>query len=172
MGPPQERLPPEPRRSCQKHQQASIPLGAHWSFALSTKHEELLTEERIFGDKFRFPPGKIRQRPEQRGSVQWSCPTQEAMLEQVQAGTSLLFDGDEDTRHRMNLSFLKMDELPEHPGRANLLDGTLISRFSARKGACQIMLKSPILPTADPSSQHRIFWFSKVMPDSTAGVFP
>ena len=94
------------------------------------------------------------------------------MLEHVQAGTYLLFDGDEDTRHRMNLSFLKMDELPEHQGRANFIDCPLISRFSARKGACQIMLKSPILPTDDPSSQHRIFWFSKVMPDSTAGVFP
>jgi len=59
---------------------------------------------------------------------------QEAMLEQVKAGTYLLFDGDESTRHRMNLSFLKMGELPEHERRANLLDCTLISRFSARKG--------------------------------------
>ena len=30
------------------------------------------------------------------------------MLEQVKAGTYLLFDGGEDTRHRMNFSFLKM----------------------------------------------------------------
>jgi len=36
---------------------------------------------------------------------------QEAMLEQVKAGTYLLFDGDEDTRHRMNLSFLKMGDI-------------------------------------------------------------
>ena len=35
-------LPPGPSRSCQKHQEASIPLGAHWSFALSTKDDKLL----------------------------------------------------------------------------------------------------------------------------------
>jgi hypothetical protein len=38
----QEGLSPGPRRSCQKHQEASIPLGAYWSFALSTKNDELL----------------------------------------------------------------------------------------------------------------------------------
>jgi hypothetical protein len=38
----QERLSPGPRRSCQKHQEASILLGAYWSFALSTKNDELL----------------------------------------------------------------------------------------------------------------------------------
>ena len=79
---------------------------------------------------------------------------QEAKLEQVKAGTYQLFDGDEDTRYRMNLSFLKMGGLPEHEGRANLLDCTLISRFSARKGASQIFLKMPISRTDDPSSQH------------------
>src|SRR5260221_13252577 len=81
---------------------------------------------------------------------------QEAMLEHVKAGTYLLFDGDEYTRHRMNLSFLKMGGLPEHEGRANLGDCTLISRFSARKGAGQIMLKTPISRTDDPSSQHSL----------------
>jgi hypothetical protein len=77
------------------------------------------------------------------------------MVEPVKAGTYQLFDGDEDTRHRMNLSFLKMGGLPEHESRANLIDCPLISRCSARKGACQIMLKMPILRTDDPSSQHR-----------------
>ncbi len=56
------------------------------------------------------------------------------MLEQVKAGTEQVFDGDEDTRHGMNnLSFLKMGVLPEYEGRANLIDCTLISRFSARR---------------------------------------
>jgi hypothetical protein len=59
---------------------------------------------------------------------------QEVMLEQVKAGIYQLFDGDEDTRHTMNLSFLKMGGLPEHEGRANLVDCTLISRFSASRG--------------------------------------
>ncbi len=62
----QERLPPGPRRPCQKHQEASIPRGAHWSFALSTKDDEVLAEERIFSNTFGFPSGKIRQRPEQQ----------------------------------------------------------------------------------------------------------
>jgi len=56
------------------------------------------------------------------------------MLERVKAGTYQVFDGDKDTRHRMSLSFLKMGGLPEYEGRANLVDGTLISRFSARRG--------------------------------------
>jgi hypothetical protein len=38
----QERSSPGPSRSCQKHQEASILLGAYWSFALSTKNDVLL----------------------------------------------------------------------------------------------------------------------------------
>jgi hypothetical protein len=38
----QEGLPPGSNSLCQKHQQDAIPLGAHWSFALSTKDDELL----------------------------------------------------------------------------------------------------------------------------------
>jgi hypothetical protein len=70
---------------------------------------------------------------------------QEVMLEQVKAGKDQVFDGDEDTRHRMNFSFLKMGGLPEHKSRANLVDCTLISCFFARAKACQIMLKMSIL---------------------------
>jgi hypothetical protein len=56
------------------------------------------------------------------------------MLGQVKAGTEQVFDADEGTRHGMNnLSFLKMGVLLEYEGRANLSDGTLISRFSARR---------------------------------------
>ncbi len=62
----QERLPPGSRRSCQKHEETSISLGAHRLFALSTKDDELLAYERIFGDKFGFPLGQIRQCPEQQ----------------------------------------------------------------------------------------------------------
>jgi HTH-like domain len=61
----------------------------------------------------------------------------------------------------MNFSFLKVSGLPEHEGRANLVDCTLISRFSARREACQIMLKMPILRTDDPSSQHRLLCWKK-----------
>jgi hypothetical protein len=152
----QEGLPPCSNGLCQKHQQDAIPLGAHGSFALSTKDDELLAEERIFSDKFGFPSGKIRQRPEQQGSVQRTYPTQEAILEDVKAGTDQVFDGDEDTRHKMKFSSLKMGGLSEHEGRANFVDCTLISRFSARKRACQIMLKMPILRTDDSSSQHGV----------------
>jgi len=38
----QEGLPPGSNGLCQKHQQDAIPLAAHWSFALSTKDDELL----------------------------------------------------------------------------------------------------------------------------------
>jgi hypothetical protein len=55
-------------------------------------------------------------------------------LEDVKTGTYRLFDRDEDTRHRMNFSFLKMGGLSEHEGRANFVDYPLISRFSARRG--------------------------------------
>lgn len=151
----QECLPPGSHGLCQKHQQNAIPLGAYGSFALSTKDDKLLTQERIFSDKFGFPSGKIRQRPEQQGRVQGSCPMQETILENVKARTYQVFDRDENTRHRMNFSFLKMGGLSEHEGRANFVKCTLISRFSARRGTYQIMLKMPILRTDDPSSQHR-----------------
>jgi hypothetical protein len=61
----QERLPPGSRRSCQKHEETSIPLGAHRSIALSTKDDKLLAKECIFGDKFGFRLDQIRQRLEQ-----------------------------------------------------------------------------------------------------------
>jgi hypothetical protein len=76
------------------------------------------------------------------------------MLEHVKAGTYQAFDGDENTSHRMNFSFLKMGGLPEHESRANPVDCTLISCFFARGEACQFIQKIPILRTDDPSSQH------------------
>jgi hypothetical protein len=54
-------------------------------------------------------------------------------LEQVKAGTDQLFDGDEDARHRMNFSFLKMGGLLEHESRAHPIDCTLISCFFPRR---------------------------------------
>jgi hypothetical protein len=38
-------------------------------------------------------------------------------------------------RTGLSLPFLKMGGLPEHEGRANLVDYPLISRFSARRGS-------------------------------------
>lgn len=73
------------------------------------------------------------------------------MLEQVKAGTYQVFEGDKDTRERRNFSFLIMDGLSEHEGRANLVDYTLISHFSARRG----LVKKAVLSTDDPHSQHR-----------------
>jgi hypothetical protein len=42
-------------------------------------------------------------------------------LEDVKAGTDQVFDGDEDTRQRMNFSFLKMGGLSEHEAGRTLL---------------------------------------------------
>jgi hypothetical protein len=79
------------------------------------------------------------------------------MLEHVKAGTDQVFDGDENTSHRMNFSFLKMGGLTEHESRANPVDCTLISCFFASGEAYQIIQKNPILRTDDPSSQHRLY---------------
>src|SRR6266567_6019419 len=108
----------------------------------------------IFSDKFEFPFGKIGQRPDEQWRFQQSCPTQEASLEHVKVATCQVFDADEDTRQRMTLSSMKWVSLPEHEGRAHLVDCTLISRFSVGGQPCQIILKIPILRTDGPSSQH------------------
>src|SRR5438270_7657476 len=49
----------------------------------------------------------------------------------------------------MNSSFWsqtpqKRERITKHEGRANFVDCPLISRFSARRGACHIILKMPI----------------------------
>jgi hypothetical protein len=85
-------------------------------------------------------------------ALMWSCP-----IEILDVGTQdkmqLLFTKDQyviqtlspdtaqkafadgiGTRHKINLSFLKMGGSPEHEGRANLVDVTPISCFSASRG--------------------------------------
>jgi hypothetical protein len=56
------------------------------------------------------------------------------MVDQVKAGTDQVFNGGEDTRQKVNFSFLKMGGLPEHEGKSTRVDCTLISHFSARTG--------------------------------------
>ena len=55
----EKRLVPGPNHAGQKHQEKSVRLLVNWSLDLPMKDDELLSQERVFRDQFRFPPEKI-----------------------------------------------------------------------------------------------------------------
>jgi hypothetical protein len=55
----EEGLPPGPNRPGQQHQEHAVRFGTGGSFHLSTKNNELLTEERVFCYEFRLASGKV-----------------------------------------------------------------------------------------------------------------
>jgi hypothetical protein len=59
-------LPPCSNRFCWKHQEKAIRCGTCQAFDLSAQHNELLAQEGVLGNQFRFSSRKIRDRPEQQ----------------------------------------------------------------------------------------------------------
>jgi hypothetical protein len=60
----EEGLLPGPNHPGQQHQEHPVRFGTGRSFHLSTKNNELLTEERVFCHEFGLASGKVYQRPQ------------------------------------------------------------------------------------------------------------
>jgi len=83
-------------------------------------------------------PTRERRSPCLSGSVQkrgrrWFDPPRNTFLECMKTETDALLDRDEETKHKLNLSFVKKGVLPESTSKMNLVDCTRISHASARR---------------------------------------
>jgi hypothetical protein len=114
--PPQKRLWldneqglfPGPNRPSQQHQEHPVRFGTGGSFHLSTKNNELLTEERVCCHEFGLASGKVCQRPQyKRGSVRF-CPDDEAVVERLKTNFCQPFDEGEDLIHSVCYPFVKI----------------------------------------------------------------
>jgi hypothetical protein len=163
----QEGLPPCPQGPCQKHQQESICFRVVWSFDLAPKDKELLPEEGIFGNQFRFPSRKVHDRPEYNWDVRGFCPSEEASLEAVKAGGDQWFDVSKNMDTEQ-LLLCQGGGFPQYKITVVNSDYMLISSFFASRGV-SIDLKRLAFRTDVPCSWYTVNPLS--MPDiSTLNV--
>jgi hypothetical protein len=100
----EKRLFPGPNHSGQEHEEKSVRLAVNWLLDLPMEDDELLSQERVFRDQFRFPLNKVRECAEHKGGCRWFDPTQETFLERVKAEANPLLDDDAQTERQLNFS--------------------------------------------------------------------
>jgi hypothetical protein len=80
-----------------------------------------------------FPEGSISERAEQKGSRRWFDPTQKMFVERVKAETNSWLDGHDQTKHQLNISFIKRGRTAESQWILNRLDCTFLPRALTRQ---------------------------------------
>jgi hypothetical protein len=75
---------------------------------LSTQDDQLLPQQRVFGQQFGFASGHIGERPKHEESRQWFDPLRNTFLERVKAETEVLLDRGKHIQHEWNLFFVKI----------------------------------------------------------------
>lgn len=68
------------------------------------EEDELLSQERVFCDQFRFLLNKVRECAEHKGGCRGFDPTQETFLECVKAEANPLLEDDAQTERQLNFS--------------------------------------------------------------------
>ena len=119
--------------SSQEATEEPIGLLASWSFDVPMQDDELLPQQRVFDKQFGLFSGQIGERAEQKRGRRWFDPPRNTFLECMKTETDALLDRDEETKHKLNLSFVKKGVLPESTSKMNLVDCTRISHASARR---------------------------------------
>ena len=71
----EKRLFPGSNHPGEEHQQKPVRLPVHWSFDLSMKDDQLMSQQRVFRQQFGFASGQISERSEHKGGRQWFDPT-------------------------------------------------------------------------------------------------
>jgi hypothetical protein len=87
-----ERLFPDPNHSGEKYQEYSVCFPVNWSFHLSTQDDQLLPQQRVFGQQFGFASGQIGERPKHDESRRWFDPLRNTFLERLKTETDVLLD--------------------------------------------------------------------------------
>ncbi len=77
----QERLFPTANGPCKDEQEYAIRFATSWTFDLTTKDDQLLTEQRIFGDEFCPGASEIGEHPGEKGSTPGARPAQYTLLD-------------------------------------------------------------------------------------------
>ena len=103
-----ERLFPGPNHSGEKYQEYSVCIPVNWSFHLSTQDDQLLPQQRVFGQQLSFISSQIGERPKHKESRRWFDPSRNTFLERVKAYTGLLLDRGKYMQHEWNLFFVKI----------------------------------------------------------------
>ena len=70
----EERLFPVPDGSREQDQEQPIGPGTRWALHLTTEDDQLLTEQRVFGDEFSPGAGQIVQCSHEEGAARWFRP--------------------------------------------------------------------------------------------------
>jgi hypothetical protein len=93
----------------------------------------LSSQHSVFRDQFRFSPGKISERAEQKGSRRWFDPTEETFLERVKAETNSLLDDTDQMKRQLNLSFFNRSRTAARQWILNRSDCTFLPCALKRK---------------------------------------
>jgi hypothetical protein len=76
----------------QKHQQKPISFLVDRSFDVATQDDQLLPQQRVFGQQFGFSSGHIGECSEQKRGRSWFYPTRKTFLDRVKAEKYSLLD--------------------------------------------------------------------------------
>ena len=95
----EKRLLPGSNHPGQKHQDHPVRFGTGWSFHLSTKNNELLTEKSVFCHEFGLASSKVcRHSQHERGSARF-CPGDEAVVKRLKTKACQPLDDGEHPMH-------------------------------------------------------------------------
>ena len=106
----EERLFPTGDSPSEHHQEHPIRLRTGWSFDLTTKNDQLLTEQRILGQEFRPAASEVGERSAQEGVIGWPRAPNQALAHVTRILVNVAVEGDEQTRHSWRCSLMQRDE--------------------------------------------------------------
>jgi hypothetical protein len=93
----EECLFPSSDSSREHYQENAISLGIRWTLHVTAKDDELLTKQRVFGDKFRPGTGKIGTCSAQPRASGWLRPPEQALVHSTGTVVDLAFERVEQT---------------------------------------------------------------------------
>jgi hypothetical protein len=93
----QEHLFPTADGPCEQDQKYPIRVTTSWTFDLTTKHDQLPTKQRIFGDEVSPGAGKISERCAEQWATRWPCPLEQALMYATGTVVDVALEQDEQT---------------------------------------------------------------------------
>ena len=106
----QERLLPMADSPCKHHQKDPIRPGIRWALDLAAEDDQLLTEERVFGDEFSLGAVQIIQCSHEEGAACWPRPPQYTLLDPTEQAPIPVLERHEQKIHRTMDPFQKRDD--------------------------------------------------------------
>jgi hypothetical protein len=95
----EKRLFPTADGPCEQDQKYPIRFATSWTFDLTTKDDQLLAKQCIFGEKFSSGSGKIGECSAQEGVVHWSRPLHNAVAALTKIASKLIHEQRKQYKH-------------------------------------------------------------------------